>query len=251
MPKKAVKIYFASDFHLGTPSFEGSLKREKKLVEWLNLVRKDADEIYLMGDIFDFWFEYKYTVPKGFTRFLGTIASITDSGIPVHFFTGNHDHWMFDYLPQEIGVTIHRKQGVFKLGNHTFFLGHGDGLGPGDTKYKWLKKVFTNPFSHWLFARIHPNFSFGIANKWSRASRKKGKEPQVFLGEDKEWLVAYCYRKLEQNSDIDYFIFGHRHLPIQHPIGNATYINTGDWLNHYTYAVYDGTSVELKHFDKP
>jgi len=244
------KIYFASDFHLGTPNFTESLAREKKIVKWLNEVKKDATEIYLMGDIFDFWFEYKYTVPKGFTRFLGTIASIVDSGIPVHFFIGNHDMWMFDYLPQELGITIHRKQGIFKLGKKTFFLGHGDGLGPGDTNYKRIKKIFSNRFSQWLFARIHPNFSFSIANYWSRESRKKGKEPQTFLGEDKEWLVAYCKRKLEQHPQIDYFVFGHRHLPISHHITNKIlYINTGDWLNHFTYAVFDGEQLELKKYN--
>ena len=247
MDNTKTKIYFASDFHLGTPNFEESLVRERKIVKWLNTVRKDATAIYLMGDLFDFWFEYKHTVPKGFTRFLGTIASIVDSGIPVHFFLGNHDMWMFDYFPQELGVTVHKKQGIFNLGNKTFFLGHGDGLGPGDEGYKRIKKIFSNRLSQWLFARIHPNFSFGIANGWSRSSRKKGKEPQVFLGEDKEWLVVYCKRKLEENPKIDYFLFGHRHLPIEHQISDkATYINTGDWLNHFTYAVFDGDKLELK-----
>ncbi len=159
--------------------------------------------------------------------------------------------WMFDYFPQELGVTIHKKQGIFRLGNKTFLLGHGDGLGPGDTGYKRIKKVFSNPFSQWLFARLHPNFSFGIANRWSRSSRKKGKEPQVFLGEDKEWLVAYCKRKLEENPKIDFFLFGHRHLPISHKISEkSTYINTGDWLNHFTYAVFDGEKLELKKVEE-
>ncbi len=243
------KIYFASDFHLGTPDFKTSLLREKRIVKWLELVRQDAKEIYLMGDIFDFWFEYKYTAPKGFSRFLGTIANIVDSGIPIHFFIGNHDMWMFDYLEKELGVTIHRGTKLFEFSNKTFFLGHGDGLGPGDNKYKFLKKVFSNTFCQWLFERIHPNLSFFIANNWSRASRKKEKEPQIFLGEDKEWLISYCKRKLEENDQIDYFIFGHRHLPIQHQISeNCTYVNTGDWLNHYTYAVFDGEELKLKEY---
>lgn len=250
MDKELTKIYFASDFHLGTPNFNESLIRERKIVSWLNTVKKDASEIYLMGDIFDFWFEYKYTVPKGFTRFLGTIAHIVDSGIPVHFFIGNHDMWMFDYLEKELGVTIHRKQDIYKLGNKTFFLGHGDGLGPGDNKYKFLKKVFANPISHWFFARVHSNLSFMIANNWSKASRKKGKEPQIFLGEDKEWLISYCKRKLKEHQNIDFFLFGHRHLPITHKINEScTYINTGDWLNHFTYAEFDGNELELKKFE--
>jgi UDP-2,3-diacylglucosamine hydrolase len=250
MKRKRVKIYFASDFHLGTPNFEESLIRERKIVSWLEEVRKDATQIFLMGDLFDFWFEYKYTAPKGFTRFLGTIANIVDSGIPVHFFIGNHDMWMFDYLELELGVTIHRKQGVFKLGKKTFFLGHGDGLGPGDGKYKIIKKIFASKISQWFFARVHPNFSFTIANNWSRASRKKEKEPQVFLGEEKEWLISYCKRKLKENNTIDYFLFGHRHLPISHEITeNCKYINTGDWLNHFTYAVFDGEQLELKKFE--
>lgn len=251
MDSNSVKIYFASDFHLGTPNFEESLVRERKIVSWLEEIRKDATEIYLMGDLFDFWFEYKHTIPKGFTRFLGTIANIVDKGIPVHFFIGNHDMWMFDYLETELGVTIHRKQGIFKLGNKTFFLGHGDGLGPGDGKYKIIKKVFASKVSQWFFARVHPNFSFTIANNWSRASRKKEKEPQVFLGEDKEWLISYCKRKLKVNNSIDYFLFGHRHLPIEHKISDhCTYVNTGDWLNHFTYAVFDGQSLELKKLEE-
>ncbi len=158
--------------------------------------------------------------------------------------------WMFDYLEAELGVTIHRKQGVFKLGNKTFFLGHGDGLGPGDGKYKIIKKIFASKISQWFFARVHPNFSFTIANNWSRASRKKEKEPQVFLGEDKEWLISYCKRKLKENDSIDYFLFGHRHLPISHDItAKCKYINTGDWLNHFTYAVFDGKELELKKLE--
>lgn len=245
------KIYFASDFHLGTPNFKTSLEREKKIILWLQHIKKDAKEIYLLGDIFDFWFEYKYTAPKGFTRFLGTIANIVDSGIPVHFFVGNHDMWMFNYLKQELGVIIHRKQGFFSICGKNFFLGHGDGLGPGDNKYKIIKKIFNHSISQWLFARVHPNFSFMIANYWSKTSRKKEKEPQKFLGEDKEWLISYCKKKLKENNEIDYFIFGHRHLPIYHKISNKSlYINTGDWLNHFTYAEYDGSKIELKTFKK-
>ena len=243
------KIYFSSDFHLGVPNHEESLKREKKIVRWLDMVQKDAYEIFLMGDIFDFWFEYKHAIPKGFTRLQGKIAEITDSGIPVHFFIGNHDMWMFDYFEKELGVIMHRSHGQREIFGKKFFLGHGDGLGPNDKGYKLIKKVFANKFCQWCFARIHPNFGIGMANYWSRKSRAKNKEPQKFLGEDREWLIAYCKRKLEQDH-YDFFIFGHRHWPIEHAVSdNSIYINLGDWLQHYTYAVFDGETVELKIFE--
>ena len=242
------KIYFSSDYHLGVPNSSDSLKREKKIVRWLEMAQKDAQEIFLMGDIFDFWFEYKHAIPKGFIRIQGKIAEITDSGIPVHFFIGNHDMWMFDYFEKELGVIMHRKHGPREIGEKKFFLGHGDGLGPGDNGYKFIKKVFANKFCQWCFARIHPNLGIGMANYWSRRSRSKNKEPQKFLGADKEWLITYCNKKLEDNH-YDYFIFGHRHWPIEHKLQNGSfYINLGDWLHHCTYAVFDGEKVELKKF---
>ncbi len=243
------KIYFSSDYHLGVPNSSDSLKREKKIVRWLEMAQKDAQEIFLMGDIFDFWFEYKHAIPKGFIRIQGKIAEITDSGIPVHFFIGNHDMWMFDYFEKELGVIMHRKHGPREIGEKKFFLGHGDGLGPGDNGYKFIKKVFANKFCQWCFARIHPNLGIGMANYWSRRSRSKNKEPQKFLGADKEWLITYCNKKLEDNH-YDYFIFGHRHWPIEHKLQNGSfYINLGDWLHHCTYAVFDGEKVELKKFE--
>jgi len=243
------KIYFSSDYHLGVPNSSDSLKREKKIVRWLEMAQKDAQEIFLMGDIFDFWFEYKHAIPKGFIRIQGKIAEITDSGIPVHFFIGNHDMWMFDYFEKELGVIMHRKHGPREIGEKKFFLGHGDGLGPGDNGYKFIKKVFANKFCQWCFARIHPNLGIGMANYWSRRSRSKNKEPQKFLGADKEWLITYCNKKLEDNH-YDYFIFGHRHWPIEHQLQNgSSYINLGDWLQHCTYAVFDGEKVELKKFE--
>ena len=192
------KIYFASDFHLGIPSYEKSREREKTIINWLDSIKKDAQEIYLVGDIFDFWFEYKQTVPKGHIRFLAKIAEITDSGIPVHFFTGNHDMWMFDYLPNEIGVSIHRSAIHREWNGKKFFIGHGDGLGPGDRFYKFLKLFFNSKICQWLFARIHPNFGMGVGNLWSSKSRNSNIEKgEAFLGNEKEWLYIYCREVLE------------------------------------------------------
>ncbi len=244
------KIYFASDFHLGVPSFEKSLAREKRIVKWLDEIKHDAAEIYLMGDMFDFWFEYKYAAPKGFVRLLGKIAEITDSGIPVTFFTGNHDMWMFDYLPREIGVTIYKDPIEKEFNGKKFFLGHGDGLGPGDKGYKFIKKIFSNRFCQWLFARIHPNFGIGMANYWSRKSRlSNGPEDEKFTGEENEWLVVFA-KEVLQTKHFDYFIFGHRHLPLDIKLAeNSRYINLGEWVNYNTYAVFDGNTVELKKFN--
>ncbi len=243
------KIYFASDFHLGVPNHASSLEREKRIVRWLDEVKQDAQEIFIMGDLFDFWFEYKHSVPKGFVRLLGKIAEITDSGISVTLFTGNHDMWMFDYLPKEIGVTIYREPIERTYNGKIFLLGHGDGLGPGDKGYKFIKKVFANKFCQWLFARIHPNFGIGMANYWSRKSRVSNNGgDKIFLGEEKEWLVVYCKQILEKKQ-YDYFIFGHRHLPLDIKLSeNSRYINLGEWVNYNSYAVFDGNTLKLKDF---
>lgn len=245
------KIYFASDVHLGAPALHNNKERELHFVKWLDQIKNDAEAIFLMGDIFDFWFEYKSVVPRGFTRVLGKIAEITDSGIPVHFFTGNHDIWVFDYLPKEIGVSVHREIWKTELMGKKFFLGHGDGLGPFDRPYRILKKIFTNKFLQWAFARIHPNFAIWLAHKWSGHSRlKDGKvEADSFRGEDKEWLVLFAKEELKKEH-YDFFVFGHRHWPCNIQLNEKSrYINTGDWVTHFTYAVFDGEKMEVLNYN--
>lgn len=243
------RIYFASDFHLGAPDYLSSLAREKEIVKWLNACRKDAEEIFLVGDVFDFWFEYRRAVPRGFTRLLGTISEITDSGIPVHWFTGNHDMWIFDYLPKECGIQLHREPVVREWNDKRLMIGHGDGLGPGDHGYKFIKKVFASPLCQWLFARLHPNFGIWLASKSSGYSRSvTGDHDRIFLGEDNEWLVAYA-REVLQREHFDYFIFGHRHLPLEIKLNDrSVYMNLGDWLKDYTYGVFDGEKLTLERW---
>jgi UDP-2,3-diacylglucosamine hydrolase len=240
-------IYFASDFHLGAPNFEKSLEREKQLVAWLNYIEPTAKEIYLVGDIFDFWFEYKHAIPKGFVRIQGKIAELTDAGIPVHIFTGNHDMWLFDYLPKELGVQVHREPIELTVNNKLLYIGHGDGLGPGDYGYKFLKKLFASKISQWLFARLHPNFGIWLANASSKKSRSAtGNQDEVFLGTEKEWLVIYS-KELLAKKHVDYFIFGHRHLPLEIELNeSSTYVNLGDWLQYHTYLDFDGEKATLK-----
>jgi len=243
------KIYFASDFHLGVPSYEKSREREKILVDWLDSIKDDAEEIHLVGDLFDFWFEYKHVAPKGYVRFLGKIAELTDSGIPVHFFTGNHDMWMFDYLPKELGVSIHRECVTREWNGKKFFIGHGDGLGPGDRFYKFLKLFFNSKICQWLFARIHPNLGMGIANMWSRKSRvaniEKGEE---FLGDEQEWLYIYS-KEVLQKEHYDFFVFGHRHLVLDLEIKGTSsrYLNLGEWATgNPHFASFDGENLTLQ-----
>jgi UDP-2,3-diacylglucosamine hydrolase len=242
-------VYFASDFHLGAPNYEKSLEREKQIVAWLNHIQPTAKEIFLVGDVFDFWFEYKHAIPKGFVRLQGKIAELTDAGIPVHLFTGNHDMWIFDYIPKELGVLLHKKPIERVFGNKKFYIGHGDGLGPGDYGYKFLKKIFSNKLCQWSFERLHPNFGIWLANLSSKKSRaKSGADDEMFLGEENEWLAIYCKEILEIEH-FDYFIFGHRHLPLN--IGlkeNSTYINLGDWLNYFTFLDFDGENAVLKQW---
>jgi len=244
------KIYFASDFHLGSDAKYSSREREHQIVRWLDSIRADAEAIYLVGDIFDFWFEYKTVVPKGYVRLLGKLAELRDAGIPIFFFIGNHDMWMFKYFEEELGIPIYRKPIVEKLKGKTFFIGHGDGLGPGDHGYKFLKKVFSNPLCQWLFARLHPNFAIGLANFWSNRSRDSNPAEEKFLGEDKEWLLQYANRKLDTVA-ADFFVFGHRHLPIDYTLKNGTsrYINLGEWMNYNSYACFDGETMEVCFFE--
>jgi UDP-2,3-diacylglucosamine hydrolase len=250
------KIYFASDFHLGVPDYDSSLIREKRIVQWLDSIKHDAHSIYLLGDIFDFWFEYKYTIPKGYVRLLGKIAEIKDSGIPIFFFTGNHDLWMFDYFPKELNIPVFNDPQELQVGSHRILIGHGDGLGPGDKTYKILKRfLFKSGLAQWIFQWLHPNIGMRLANAWSRKSRITNlkKEEQKFYGEDREFLFLYC-KEIEKTSHHDYYIFGHRHLPMTLNVNpHSIYINLGEWVNFNTYAVYDGTKVELKTYnlDKP
>jgi UDP-2,3-diacylglucosamine hydrolase len=240
------KVYFASDFHLGSPNAEVSLAREKRIVAWLDEVSKDASEIFLVGDIFDFWFEYKRAVPRGFTRLLGKISELTDSGIPVHVFTGNHDMWIFDYLPQECGVTLHRAPIVREWNGRKFMIGHGDGLGPGDYGYKFIKRIFASSVCQWLFARLHPNFGIWLARSLSGYSRSTtGHKDLVYLGAQEEWLIVYCKEQLDREH-YDYFVFGHRHLPINHALTPASrYVNLGEWMSGESWAVWDGEALTL------
>jgi len=247
---KGKKIYFASDNHLGAPTRKESLVREKKFVNWLDTVSQDAEAIFLLGDLFDFWFEYKTVVPKGFTRTLGKLAELTDSGIPIYYFVGNHDLWMQGYFEEELNISVFHQPKEFQFNDKTFFIGHGDGLGPGDKGYKRMKKLFTNPVAKWFFRWLHPDLGVRLAQYLSVKNKLiSGDEDITFLGEDKEWLVQYAKRKLQEKHR-DYFVFGHRHLPLEIPLGdNSQYINLGDWIHYYTYAVFDGDTMQLKTFE--
>jgi UDP-2,3-diacylglucosamine hydrolase len=244
------KTYFASDFHLGIDAQTNSRERERQVVRWLEHIRSDAEALYLVGDVFDFWFEYRSVVPRGYTRLLGKLAELREEGLPIYFFTGNHDMWVFDYFEKELDIPTYREPIVREIHGKTFFIGHGDGLGPGDHGYKFLKKVFANPVCQWLFARLHPNFGFYLAQYWSGKSRSANPGEQQFLGEENEWLLHYSNEQLDQVA-ADYFIFGHRHLPIDHTLknGRTRYINLGEWLQFNSYAVFDGQEVRLEFFE--
>ena len=243
------KIYFASDFHLGVPDLKSSLAREKRIIAWLDTVKHDAHSIYLLGDIFDFWFEYKHTIPKGFIRLQGKLAELRDAGMPIFIFTGNHDMWLFDYFEKELGIVIYRKPQELTVNSKKLLIGHGDGLGSGDTLYKFQKKFFDSKLCQWLFARLHPNLGIGIARVWSKHSRiANTKREEKFQGEENEFLLTYC-KDLEKTQHHDFYIFGHRHLPLDLKVAdNSRYINLGEWVHFNTYAEFDGQIVALKTF---
>jgi len=246
---KGKKIYFASDNHLGAPNFEESLVREKKFVSWLDTVKKDADAIFLVGDIFDFWFEYKQVVPKGFTRTLGNIAEITDAGIPIHLFVGNHDMWLVDYFEKELNLIVYKNPKELNINSKVFLIGHGDGLGPGDSSFKRMKKVFRNSFFQWCFRWIHPDIGIKLGKYLSNSNKLLSTNKDLkFNGNEEEWLTKYCRSKLKQKH-YDFFVFGHRHIPLEVELnGSSKYINLGDWVTHFTYAEFDGDSVSLGKF---
>ena len=246
----AKKIYFLSDFHLGAPDAITSLQREKRIVQFLESIKPEAEQVFIVGDMFDFWFEYSTVVPRGYTRIFGKLAELTDAGIRIHFFVGNHDMWMKDYFQTELNIPVYFEPKTFDFNGKRFYIGHGDGLGPGDEGYKFLKKIFRNSICQWMFGIVPPAIGMGIANYFSRKSRAAaGNAPEQFLGEDKEWLLIYS-KEILQKEHFDFFIFGHRHLPIDYPLGEKSrYINLGEWMNYSSYAIFDGVNMELKYYD--
>jgi len=249
LPKNK-KIYFASDQHFGAPTPKLSKEREQIFLKWLEKIEQDAAVLFLLGDLFDFWFEYKTVVPKGFVRILGKLASLVDQGIPVHYFVGNHDLWMKDYFQTELNIPVYFKPQEFTFNKTSFFIGHGDGLGPNDLSYKRMKKLFTNPLAKRLFQALHPDIGMRLGHYFSVKNKIiSGDKDAVFLGEENEWLALYAKRKLKEKHR-DYFIFGHRHIPMQIELNqNSKYINLGDWISNYTYAEFDGNHLELKKWE--
>ena len=243
------KIYFASDNHLGAPTRNESKEREEKFVKWLDTIKNDAAAIFLLGDLFDFWFEYKTVVPKGYIRTLGKLAEISDLGIPIYFFVDNHDLWMNGYFEEELNIPVFHSPQIFTFNGKKFLIGHGDGLGPGDKGYKRMKKVFTNKFCKWLFRWLHPDIGVRLAQYLSVKNKLiSGDEDVTFLGEDNEWLVQYCKRKLTQEK-YDYFVFGHRHLPLEINLDeHSKYFNLGDWIHYYTYGEFNGNHFQIKEY---
>jgi UDP-2,3-diacylglucosamine hydrolase len=243
------KIYFASDLHLGAPDAERSLHRERHFVRWLDRIKGDAAELYLLGDVFDFWFEYHKAVPKGFVRILGKLAELADKGIVIHYFVGNHDMWMRQYFKEQFGASIHFHPVLRVIGGKTYYIGHGDGLGPGDRSYKVLKRLFRNRLAQWAFHRLHPNFGIGVANYFSRKSRRKTGHMDAIDHGENEYLLRYARKTLEENTEIDYFVFGHRHLPKFQALENGkAYINLGDWITHFSYLQVDAFGPHLYRF---
>jgi len=244
------RIYFASDVHLGFPDPLHNHEKEKIFVNWLNQIKQDASMIFLLGDIFDFWFEYRKVAPRGFVRVLGTLAELCDSGIPVHFFTGNHDIWVFDYLPQETGMIIHRGPFETEINGKKFFMAHGDDMMGKDLRYQLLKKFFHNSLAQWLFAKIHPDLSFRIASRWSKDSRLSRGKKLEFLGENKEDQIIFA-KELLKEKHIDYFVFGHRHLSLEFKLSpQSKLFMLGDWFDDITYGVFDGNDFSLKKLTK-
>ena len=248
--KSDKKIFFFFFYHFGVPDLSQSRKREERFIRCLEMIKKDAQVLFLMGDLFDFWHEWKFVVPKGYIRVLGKLAELKDAGIDIYFFVGNHDLWMKNYFEDELGIPVFFEKKFYDINGKKFLLAHGDGLGPGDKGYKRMKKVFTNPLAQWAFRWLHPDIGMRIANYMSQKNKLiSGVEDQKFLGEDKEFLIQYSKEKLK-TEQIDYFVFGHRHLPLIFELeNNSKYINLGDWISYFTYGVFDGQKFDLEKFE--
>lgn len=256
MDSSRKKIYFASDAHLGARFHKDPLAVEKKLVRWLDSIKTEAQAIWFLGDMFDYWYEYKYVVPKGFTRFLGKLAELADSGIEIHFFIGNHDIWIFDYLPHEIGAVIHREPLTIDLLGKRFFLAHGDEVDSRSFSFRVIRAVFRNKFCQWLYGGIHPRWTFGFALGWSLRSRKDGlkkneeEKQEGYKGEANEYLVLFAKEYLRTHPDINFFIFGHRHILLDLMLNRtARLLVAGDWMHYFSYIEWDGETLLLEQFE--
>ena len=244
-------IYFLSDAHLGSRAVQHSRTQERRLVRFLDSIKEKAGAVYMLGDMFDFWHEYKLVVPKGFTRFLGKVSELTDLGVEVHFFTGNHDIWAYDYLEKECGCIIHRYPLTLELGDKLFFMAHGDGLGDPDPRFKFLRWLFHNRLAQILFASVHPRWGLEVGLQWAKHSRltHEGENAPTYLGEDQEHLVLFAKDYLRTHPDVNYFIFGHRHIELDLLLSRTSRILIlGDWISQFTYAVFDGNQLWMENY---
>ena len=252
-------VYFLSDAHLGSLAIPHGRMQERRLVRFLDSIKDKAAAVYLLGDMFDFWYEYRLVVPKGFTRFLGKLSELTDMGVEVHYFTGNHDIWAYEYLEKECGVTLHKKPETTEIYGKVFFLAHGDGLGDPSKSFKMLKWIFHNSLCQTMFSALHPRWGLWFGLQWARHSRieheRKG-EP-VYLGEDREHLVLYTKKYIEQHPNVDYYIYGHRHIEVDlqlpRPLQQgrdrrARMLILGDWISHFSYVVWDGDHLFMSQY---
>ena len=244
-------VYFLSDAHLGSWAVNHKRTQERRLVRFLDEIKDKASAVYLLGDMFDFWNEYRLAVPKGFTRFLGNLSELTDHGVEVHYFTGNHDLWTYGYLERECGVILHRKPLTTEIADKIFYLAHGDGLGDPDRKFQTLRKLFHNRLCQFLLNTIHPRWGLWLGYRWAKHSREKRVDgyETPFLGEEKEYLVKYSKDYLQTHPDIDFFLYGHRHVQIDLPLNERTrLLMLGDWITQFTYAVFDGQHLFLENY---
>lgn len=242
------KVFFAGDFHLGMPNETESLAREKRICAWLRSIADEAQHIFLMGDLFDVWLEYKHSVPKGYTRFLGCLAELRDQGIPITVFSGNHDLWMYGYFEKEFSIKVYHEPIRIKIDDQVIILGHGDGIWKGEKKYRILKSVLRNKICQGLYKWLHPDLGIPLARYFSKRGHSN-KEDNLSKGDDKEYIIQFCKAHSAHHPEVNYYIFGHRHLTNDYEVKKSTrYINTGDWISYNSYVEFESGRAELKHY---
>ncbi len=241
-----MSVYFFSDLHLGAPYFPDSKEAERRVVAFLDHIKEDAEAIYMLGDVLDYWYEYRYVVPRGFVRFFGKLAELADSGIRIVWLIGNHDIWINDYIPSELGVEVIDGTLTEKIGDKTFFLTHGDGVGKMKRSFKFLRSLFRNKTCQKAFSAIHPRWTVPFAYNWSRHSRDKGERrglpDETILSGLKQFTKEYH----ASHPEIDFFIYGHVHILSREEISKGCeMIVLGEWIHTFSYAVFSENELKL------
>lgn len=246
------RTYFLSDLHLGASYLDRPHERERMVADFLSGIKDDAARLYLVGDILDYWFEYRTVVPRGYVRFFGALADLADAGVRITWLIGNHDIWMFDYLRDELGIEVIDGPVVTEIDGRRFFICHGDGLGRLPLPFRFIRSMFRNRFCQRLYAAIHPRWTVGFAHRWSAGNRDYDPaRPPVFDGPMRCNVEDWARNYVADHPDTDFIVLGHHHVMVDERVGDrCRLVILGDWIYNFSYAVFDGKNFSLRQIDR-